>query len=117
MSTSFLLHPHLFPLLCGVDVADQSPRNSSVLLLLDKQSVHLCFGLPFPLFQVSRIEFEQIDLAITSLLANHPVASESEHARDQCQSSAVTPPVNLSFSSPSRHFNSDRDECAGVTVC
>ena len=48
--------------------------------------------------QVSRFEIERIDLAITSLLANQPVASESERARDQCQSAAVTPAVNASFS-------------------
>ena len=30
--------------------------------------------------------FERTDLAITSLLANQPVASESERARNQCQS-------------------------------
>ena len=39
----------------------------------------------------------QIDLAITSLLPNQPAASEAEHARDQCQSAAVSPPANLSF--------------------
>ena len=43
-------------------------------------------------FPVSRFEFERIDLAMTSLLANQPVASESERAWDQCQSEAVTPP-------------------------
>ena len=56
---------------------------------------------------VSRFEFERIDLAITSLLANQPVASESERARDQCQSAPVTPPVNPSFlflSHVSGHF-------------
>ena len=42
--------------------------------------------------------FERSDLAITSLLANQPVASESECARDHCQSAAVTLQVNLSFS-------------------
>ena len=59
------------------------------------------FMLPLgpPGFPVSRFEFEQIDLAITSVLANQPVASESERARDQYQSAAVTPPVNLSFCS------------------
>ena len=54
----------------------------------------------FSLDPVSWLEFERIDLAIISLLANQPVASESE--RDQCQSAGVTPPVNLSFSFPSR---------------
>ena len=48
---------------------------------------------------VSRFEFERIDLAITSPLANWPVASESKSARDQCHSAAVTPPVNLGFRS------------------
>ena len=38
--------------------------------------------IPIP---VSRFEFERIDLAIASLLANQPVASDSERARDQCQ--------------------------------
>ena len=47
---------------------------------------------------LSRFEFERIDLAITSLLANQPAASKSERARDQRQSSAVTPLVNLSCS-------------------
>ena len=47
---------------------------------------------------VLRFEFERIDLASNSLPTNQPVASESERARDQCQSTAVTPPVNLSFS-------------------
>ena len=32
---------------------------------------------------VSRFEFERIDLAMASLLANQPVVSESERARDQ----------------------------------
>ena len=50
---------------------------------------------------VSRFEFEQIDLAIASLLANQLVVSDSECTRDQCQSTAVTLPVNLSFSFPS----------------
>ena len=45
--------------------------------------------------------FEQIDLAIASLLANQLVVSDSECTRDQCQSTAVTLPVNLSFSFPS----------------
>ena len=40
---------------------------------------------------VSRFEFERIELAITLQLANQPVALESETARDQCQSAAVTP--------------------------
>ena len=34
--------------------------------------------------QNSVSRFEWIDLAITSMLANQPVASESERARDQC---------------------------------
>ena len=46
---------------------------------------------------MSRFQFERIDLAIASLLANQPVASESEHAHDQCQSAAATLRVNLSF--------------------
>ena len=54
------------------------------------------------LVPVSWSEFEQTDLAITSLLANQPVASESERARHQCQRAAVTLPVNLSFSFLSR---------------
>ena len=56
---------------------------------------------------VSWFEFEQIVLAITSLLANQSIALESERARDQCQSAAVTPPVNPSFpilSRVSRHL-------------
>ena len=47
---------------------------------------------------MSRFEFERIDLAIIPLLANQPVTSEPECGRDQCQSAAVTPPVNLSVS-------------------
>ena len=42
---------------------------------------------------VSRFEFERIDLAIASLLANQVVTSESEHAGDQCQNTSVTSPV------------------------
>ena len=45
----------------------------------------------------------RIDLAITSLLANQPVASE----RAQCQPVPVTPSVNLTCSFPShvsRHY-------------
>ena len=49
---------------------------------------------------MSRFEFERIDLAVTSLMANRPVASEPEHACDQCQRVAVTPPVNLEFFIP-----------------
>ena len=37
---------------------------------------------------MSWFEFERIDLAITSILANQLVASESERARDHCQSDA-----------------------------
>ena len=59
--------------------------------------------------RVSRnFEFERIDLAITLVLANQPVTSESACAPDQCQSAALTPPVNQSFlflSRASRHFN------------
>ena len=53
-----------------------------------------------PLFcsPVSRFEFTWFDLALTSPLANQPVASESERVRDQWQCAAVTPQVNLSFS-------------------
>ena len=40
--------------------------------------------------QVSRFKFDQIDLAMTSLLANEPSATESECARDQSQNAAVT---------------------------
>ena len=32
----------------------------------------------------SRFEFTCIDIAVTSLLANQPLASESERPRDQC---------------------------------
>ena len=41
--------------------------------------------MELPIVPVSRFEFERIDLAITSLLGNQLVASESEHTRDQCQ--------------------------------
>ena len=54
------------------------------------------------LVPLSRFEFTWIDLGLTSLLANQPVASESERARDQWQCAAVTPQVNLSFSFVSR---------------
>ena len=47
---------------------------------------------------VSQFKFTWIDLALTSLLANQPVASESGLARDQCLRAVVTPQVNLSFS-------------------
>ena len=58
---------------------------------------------------MSRFEFERINLAMTSPLANHnqPGASESEPARDQCQTAAVTSLVNLTFpllSPVSRHL-------------
>ena len=36
-------------------------------------------------------------MSVTSLLANQPVASKSERARDQCQSAAVMPQVYPSF--------------------
>ena len=52
--------------------------------------------------QVSRFEVERVDLAITALLDNQPVASELERARDKCQSAVVTSSVNLSFSFLSR---------------
>ena len=48
---------------------------------------------------VSRVEFERINLAVTSLEVNQPVALESKCTRDQYQSAAMTPPVNLSFCS------------------
>ena len=47
---------------------------------------------------VSRVELARIDLAVTSLLANQPVASESERIRDQSQRADMTVQVNLSFS-------------------
>ena len=47
---------------------------------------------------VSQFKFARINIAVTSPLANQPVSSESECARDHCQSVAVTPAVNLSFS-------------------
>ena len=47
---------------------------------------------------MSRFEFTWIDLALTSPLANQPVASDSERALDQWQCAAVTPQVNVSFS-------------------
>ena len=55
---------------------------------------------------MSRFASEWIALSITSLLANHPVVSELACARNQCQSAAMTSPVNLSFflSSISRHW-------------
>ena len=52
-------------------------------------------------YRLSRFEFERVANAITSLMANQPVASESVRARDQCQSAVVTPSANLSFSFPS----------------
>ena len=54
---------------------------------------------------VSRFEFERIDIANTLQLANQPIASESERACDQCQSTAVTPRVCLSCSFLSCIFN------------
>ena len=56
---------------------------------------------------LSRFELILIDLALTSLLANEPVASESGRARHQCLCAAVTLQVNLSFSllfSVSKHL-------------
>ena len=52
-------------------------------------------------YWVSRFEFERIDLAITSLRANQPIASELECAVSKC-SRDPPPPVNLSFSPLSR---------------
>ena len=49
------------------------------------------------LLPVSRFESTWIDLALTSLMADQPVASESERARDQWQCAAVTSQVNLSL--------------------
>ena len=43
-------------------------------------------------------QFEIAIMSVISLLANQHVASESGRARDQCQSKALTLPVNLSFS-------------------
>ena len=43
---------------------------------------------------MKRCEFDRIDPAITSPLANQPVASESERARDQRQRAALTPQVS-----------------------
>ena len=68
---------------------------------------------PYPgrRYRCHSLSLQRIDLVITtvtSLLANHPVASESERIRDQCQSPAVIQPVNLSFSflfGISRHKN------------
>ena len=53
---------------------------------------------------MSWYEFERINLSMTSLLANQPVASDPECARDLCRSAAVTMSVivNLSFSFLSR---------------
>ena len=50
--SNFLLHPYLFPLLCRIDVADQSPPNNSVVCPLTRQvvpmlSVYLRFSLIF----------------------------------------------------------------------
>ena len=58
------------------------------------------------LVPVSRVEFTRIDLAMTWLLANQLVTSESERAREQCQCAAVTPPINLFLfvSRVSRHL-------------
>ena len=48
-----LLQPHLFPVLCRIDVSDQLPPHNPVLCLLSRESlrftlsVHFCFGLPF----------------------------------------------------------------------
>ena len=47
---------------------------------------------------MSRFEFERIDLAMTSLLDNQPVALESEPANDQCQNASVTTWINLTVS-------------------
>ena len=56
----------------------------------------------FLVAQVSRFEFERIDLAlaITSLLANQPVASESERTRDQCQSANNKTSCNETIKGP-----------------
>ena len=51
---------------------------------------------------MSRFEFGRIDLAISSLMSNQPVAVELKPTREQCQRVAVTPPVNLTVSILSR---------------
>ena len=52
-----------------------------VLIVFTLGKLYWCHGL----------KIEWIDRALTSL-----VTSESEHTRDQCQSAAVTPAVNIS---------------------
>ena len=47
---------------------------------------------------VSRFTFTWIDHALTSLLANQPVASEAGRARYHCLRAAVTMLVDLRFS-------------------
>ena len=56
---------------------------------------HIAIRVPGAEVPVSRFEFTSIDLALNSLLANQPVASEYLRA-------AVTPQFNLSFSFVSR---------------
>ena len=81
-------------------------KHRAELLDFSRDGRRLEEGVPSSMVvPVSRFEFEQIGLAITSLLANQPAASESQRARDQCQIAAVTHPVNLSFSFPSRVFS------------
>ena len=61
------------------------------LLLGSSAAEHRCHGL----------SLQRIDIAITSvtpLLANRSVQSETERGRDQCQSVAMTRPVNLRYS-------------------
>ena len=53
--------------------------------------VALCHGLSLQWINL-------VIMSVTSLLANQPVALESECACEQCQSAAVTSPVNPRFS-------------------
>ena len=69
------------------------------MITLSRDALAARLLLDLTALSVSRFEFTWIDLAVTSLLANQPIASESKRARDRCQRTAVTPQVNLSFRS------------------
>ena len=96
------------------------PISRSNLTCSDSEAITLCRPAVTHVLGSFRFQCERVDLAINLLLANQPVASEAERARDQCQSAAVSPPVNLSCSCLSRlskHLIDFIDIHRQLTVC
>ena len=97
LSYSYMLTPQANAIQYCILTVYIGPTFSAIRVLKNKMIIqnHVKFktsasrwhGAPQPaLSPMSRFELERIDLAITSLTANEPVASEPECARDQCQS-------------------------------